>query len=317
MPVATSLKQLEALHWVAQLGGFQPAAVRLHTTQSAVSKRIAELESILGKPLFDRSGRQARLTVEGQRVAASAQEMLALHDRLLSGAPAPERYDSAFRLGASELIGMTWLPELLRKIRAAHPQLRIELDVDHGGRLLEKLNQGRFDLALVPGPLWGRLFTDVKLRVLERCWMASPALAVPRRVLSVEELAAYPIVSQYPETVHAQLQSAWFHRNGYLMQGRLQANSFSVVGRLVLAGQGIAQLPVGYYAQALRTGQLVRLRTTPVLPNVQYFAVHRRTGAHPLAAELARLAKAECDFGRSDDGAPPVGARKARMALRA
>lgn len=313
MPVATSLKQLEALHWVVQLGGFQAAAVRLHTTQSAVSKRIAELESILGKPLFDRSGRHARPTLEGQRVAASAQEMLRLHDRMLSGADASARYDSAFRLAASELIGMTWLPALLQKIRAVHPQLRIELDVDHGGRLLEKLNQGHFDLALVPGPLWGRLFADLPLRTLERCWMASPALGVPRRALSVEELATYPIVSQYPETVHAQLQSAWFHRNGYLMQGRLQANSFSVVGRLVMAGQGIAQLPVGFYAQALRSGALVRLRTTPVLPNVQYFAVHRRTGAHPLAAELARLAKAQCDFNRVDEAPRPAPQRRVAL----
>jgi DNA-binding transcriptional LysR family regulator len=172
----------------------------------------------------------------------------------------------------------------------------LEIDVDHGGRLLEKLGQGRYDLALVPGPMWGRLFEEVPLRTLDRCWMANPGLGVPRRVLTVQELAGFPIVSQYADTIHAQLQSAWFSRAGFPMQHTVQANSFAVLGELVQAGIGIGQLPVQYYGDALRAGRLVKLRVAPELPNVKYFAVHRRTPAHRLAAPLAKLAKAACDF---------------------
>lgn len=137
-------------------------------------------------------------------------------------------------------------------------------------RLLEKLNQGRFDLALVPGPMWGRIFEGVPVRTLDRCWMASPALGEPRRVLTVEQLSAFPTLSQYPDTIHAQLQSAWFQHNGIGMQHAVQANSFAVVGELVQAGLGIGQLPVQYYAEALRQGRWVKLRTAPDLPNVRY-----------------------------------------------
>jgi DNA-binding transcriptional LysR family regulator len=144
--------------------------------------------------------------------------------------------------------------------------------------------------------MWGRLFDEVALRTLDRCWMASPDLGVPRRTLTVQELAAFPVVSQYPDTVHAQLQSAWFTRAGYPMQHTVVANSFAVLGQLVQAGIGIGQLPVHYYADAVRAGRLVKLRVTPSLPNVKYFAVHRRAPAHKLAAPLARMAKAECDF---------------------
>jgi DNA-binding transcriptional LysR family regulator len=292
-----SLKQLEALQWVAQLGSFQAAATRLHTTQSAISKRIAELESLFGRPLFDRTRRTAQLTPEGQRLAAGAQELLALSNKLMADMAEPEQYEGVFRLGATELIGVTWLATFVRRVQLEYPLLLLELDVDHGGRLLEKLNQGRFDMALVPGPMWGRIFEGVPLRTLDRCWMASPSLGVPRRVLTVEELSAFPIASQYPDTIHARLQSAWFHHSGAAMQHAVQANSFAVVGEMVLAGLGIGQLPVQYYAEALRQGRLVKLRTTPVLPNVRYFAVHRRTPAHRLAAPLAKLARAECDFG--------------------
>jgi len=128
--------------------------------------------------------------------------------------------------------------------------------------------------------------------------MASPALTVPRRVLTVEELAQYPIVSQYADTIHAKLQNAWFHRNGHLMQKNLQANSFFVVGRLVIEGKGIAQMPVPYYAQELRDGTLRRIRISPALPNVRYYAVYRRSMSHPLVKEIARLVHETCDYRR-------------------
>jgi DNA-binding transcriptional LysR family regulator len=292
-----SLKQLEALHWVAQLGSFQAAATRLHTTQSAISKRIAELESLFGRPLFDRTRRTAQLTPEGQRLATGAQELLAMSSKLMADMAEPEQHEGAFRLGATELIGVTWLAGFVRRVQQDYPRVLLEIDVDHGGRLLEKLSQGRFDMALVPGPMWGRIFEGVPLRTLDRCWMASPALGVPRRLLTVQELSAFPIASQYPDTIHARLQSAWFHHSGATMQHAVQANSFAVVGEMVLAGLGIGQLPVGYYAEDLRQGRLVKLRTTPALPNVRYFAVYRRTPAHRLAAPLAKLAKAQCNFG--------------------
>ena len=63
-----NIKQLEALYWAGRLGSFQAAANRLHTTQSAISKRIAELEEALGRQLFDRSRRNAQLTPAGESV---------------------------------------------------------------------------------------------------------------------------------------------------------------------------------------------------------------------------------------------------------
>src|SRR3546814_9710181 len=56
-----TLKQLEAFNWIAKLGTFERAAAKLNTTQSAISKRIQELEASIGLPLLDRSHRGARL----------------------------------------------------------------------------------------------------------------------------------------------------------------------------------------------------------------------------------------------------------------
>jgi DNA-binding transcriptional LysR family regulator len=291
-----SLKQLETLSWVSKLGSFQAAALRLNTTQSAVSKRVADLEALFGKPLFDRSRRTARLTPDGKRLVARADELLALSRNLFSEVEETAQYDQVFRLAASELIGMTWLSRFMQAVSAQFPRLLVEIEIDHGGRLLDKLNQEQFDLALIPGPMWGNLHEAVPLKELERAWMASPLLEVPRRVLTIEELSSYPMVVPHPDSLHARFQSGWLRRNGFLVQRHLQANSFPVLGEMVLAGLGIAQLPVLFYADAVKAGQLVKIRTSPEFPNVHYFAVYRRSFAHPLAPQIAKLAKKYCDF---------------------
>ena len=291
-----NIKQLEALYWAGQLGSFQAAANRLHTTQSAISKRIAELESALGQKLFDRTRRNATLTPSGERVADGAEQMLAIAKRLLEDAAEPEEYQATFRLAATELIALTWLPALLKRITEEYPRVRVEVEIQGGGVLLSQLNHGRYDLALLPGPMWGRIYETLPMQMLEREWMASPKMRIPARVFTIEELSAFPIASQYPDAIHAQLQSAWFHRAGYPLRNMVLAHSFAVLGELTRAGVVIAQLPVGFYAAQLRSKELVRIRVTPELPAVQYFAVYRRGSAHRLAVHVGKMAQETCNF---------------------
>jgi DNA-binding transcriptional LysR family regulator len=126
--------------------------------------------------------------------------------------------------------------------------------------------------------------------------MASPKMGIPKRVLSVEELSEYPIAAQFPDTIHAQLQSAWFTRAGFPLRNLVQTHGFAVLGEMTRAGIAVAQLPVGYYTPDLRRKALVRLKVEPELPDVEYFAIYRRATGHGLAAAVANMAKAHCDF---------------------
>lgn len=291
-----NLKQLEALYWAGRLGSFQAAANRLHTTQSAISKRIAELEELIGRQLFDRSRRSAQLTPAGEQVSAGAEQMLAIARRMFEEAGDPEEYQSVFRLAATELTAMTWLPALLATVRKKYSKLRVEVDIHEGGVLLEHLNRGRYDLALLPGPMWGKIFEAVPMKMLERAWMASPSMRIPRQPLTIEELSQYPIGAQYADTIHSRLQTAWFARAGFPLRNMVSAHSFTAIGELTQAGVVVSQLPVGYYAEQLKKKKLVRLEVAPELPDVQYFAVYRKATAHSLAPEVARLAQKSCDF---------------------
>ena len=78
-----TFKQIEALYWTVRLGTFAASAQKLHTTQSAITKRIQELEADFDIALFDRSGYRAELTARGHEIYALAEEMLGHRDRLL------------------------------------------------------------------------------------------------------------------------------------------------------------------------------------------------------------------------------------------
>lgn len=291
-----NLKQLEALYWAGRLGSFQAAANRLHTTQSAISKRIAELEEALGRQLFDRTRRKAQLTPAGVQTSAAAEQILAIAQRLYEESSDPEEYQAVFRLAATESTSLTWLPLLLKRVKSEFPKLRIEVEIHEGGVLLDHMNRGRYDLALLPGPMWGKIYEALPMKPLKRAWMASPKMKIPRGVLTVEELTQYPIGAQYSDTIHARLQNAWFTRAGFQPRHQVQAHSFSILAELARAGNVVAQLPIAIFADKLKRKELAKIDVTPELPDVQYFAVYRKATAHRLAGDIAKLAQATCDF---------------------
>ena len=78
-----TFKQIDALYWIAELGSFEAAANKLNMSQSAISKRIQELEDTFDVEIFDRSKRNARLTEKGGELLDYARDLLNSRDQLL------------------------------------------------------------------------------------------------------------------------------------------------------------------------------------------------------------------------------------------
>ncbi|WP_240533527.1 LysR family transcriptional regulator [Sinorhizobium fredii] len=122
---------------MGQLGTFERAASKLNTTQSAVSKRIQELELVTRVPLFDRGQRNARMTEKGEQLLILAEEMLALQQRVVTLSQRDEMPVRQLRLGITELTALTWLPRFITDLRASYPKLAIETEVDMSRNLYD------------------------------------------------------------------------------------------------------------------------------------------------------------------------------------
>lgn len=120
-----SLQGLQALVEVADCGSFTHAAQQLCLTQSAVSRKIQQLESHFGVPLFVRSSRSIQLTVEGEQVLASARSILeqlkTLEDRL-----SPQK--RLFRIRMHVSLAVRWLLPKLSDFYRRHPDVSLSIE---------------------------------------------------------------------------------------------------------------------------------------------------------------------------------------------
>lgn len=113
---------------VAQSGSMSRAAIALGSSQPTLSRQIAQLEAHLGHALFERTTRGVRLTEAGAALRGPAERMR--EQALQFGMVAAGRSQTlagTVRLTASEMFSAYVLPDILRTLRDAHPEIQIEL----------------------------------------------------------------------------------------------------------------------------------------------------------------------------------------------
>lgn len=291
-----TLKQIETLHWIVELGTFERAAARLNTTQSALSKRIRELEAATGLTIFDRSARSVRLTEKGDALLALGQEMLALQERiaaLQTDAGAPAR---RLRFGVTELTALTWLPRLVTELRAAYPTTQLEPEVDLSSHLFERLLEDTIDIVVIPEAFGDPRITVLRLAEVQNAWMASPDLVRSSRTLRLQELGGQMILTQGSDSGSGRYFERWLRSQGVTFPRELSANSLVATVGLTLAGVGVSYLPLQCFRPLVDEGKLRVVPTKPLLPPVPYAAMIRSDRRSTFTEAVAELIRKTCNF---------------------
>jgi len=297
-----TFKQLEAFYYSATLGSFSAAASALHSTQSAISKRVSDLENEAGSRLLNRSPSGLRMTALGQRILPMSEEAIRLRQRLGDATGHPIQWEGTFRLGVTELTALTWLGGLVRSLHEQHPALQLEPRVDAGLILLEALRNHELDMIIIPGMQWGDTFQSVQIGSVQNVWMASPALGLPDRVLRPQEFSGYPVLTQSQGSSKNQYYEAWLAEHGFQVNKVFCTNSLPVLGELTIHGLGISQLSPEYFRPEIEQGVLHIVRSDPMPPPMVYSALWRRDTMDARKEAIAALAAQRCDFKRRTRG---------------
>jgi len=145
-PPALDIDAVRAFVLVADLQSFTRTAQATGTTQSAVSLKLKRLEARLATRLVERTPRLVRLTAEGASFLDRARELLAAHDRALTGAQVVARRLS---IGISDHAAGPVLPDLMARMNAFDPSLALVVEIDFSSLLLDRFDDGQFDAVIV------------------------------------------------------------------------------------------------------------------------------------------------------------------------
>lgn len=275
-----SPRQLQVFVETVAAGSLRAAAARLHLTQPAASMALAEMERLVGAPLFDRLRGRLRLNPRGRELLPLAQELLERHAefaRAAAGAGGP--LTGELRIGTSNTVGNYRVGELLGDFVRAEPQVAVRLRVGNTEAIASALLAHDLDVACVEGPV-----LDPELEVLPWREDALVVCAPPghplarRRTLAAADFAGAAWVIREPgSATRAQTEQvlARLPATGR----RLELSQVEAIKQAVAAGLGIALLPEVAVRDAVDAGRLRALRTPflkPLLQRRLSLLLHRR-----------------------------------------
>jgi LysR family transcriptional regulator, hydrogen peroxide-inducible genes activator len=148
--IAYSLRQLQYLVAVDDLGGFRKAADACGVAQPSLSAQIAQMERSLGVQIFERSARGVRVTPAGALILDRARQvLLAARDLGDTATQQADPLRGAVRVGVIPTVCPYLLPEVAPRLRSMLPNLQIIWSEDKTQSLLDQLDEARLDGAIL------------------------------------------------------------------------------------------------------------------------------------------------------------------------
>lgn len=255
---AISFKQLSYLLAIADTLNFTRAAELCFVTQSTLSGGIAELERALGVQLVERDRQYVALTPIGEETARRAQGILSAGNDLVARAElANDPTSGNFKLGVIPTIAPFLLGKILMQTGAAFPALRLSVRESQTRVLLDEVENGELDAALIAlpfdlGKLHALTLFEEKLH-----WVAHKSDNIfkgKKRALTEIE-ASKLLMLERGHCLRDHALSACNAQAGRHIQtdaGLVEVSSLNTMVQLVNSGLGTALLP----AMAIQAGIL-------------------------------------------------------------
>ncbi|WP_011301619.1 LysR family transcriptional regulator [Cupriavidus necator] len=265
--------KLRHLRIIVALGEMQTAAsvaARIHVSPAAVSKTLAEIEDIVGMPLFVRGRRGLELTEAGRELATHGQVLLTQLGRLADSMQAVRAGNQGeLRVAFRTMSVQPFLAQAMSDFYRDNP--RVEISVIEGGigELTEQLLQGSLDL----------LFAYDDPRLSRPALRSTPV--VPAQKVVIVASPDHPLLARRKFTAQALSEQQWCIPAAGSRMLHLLHTAFHALGAPA-PSQGIRTSDVAATASLMQTGHYLS-----VFPE--------RIAAQLASAKVARVLRFELD----------------------
>lgn len=271
------IRHLRLVAAVADVGSLTRAGDHLHLTQSALSHQLRDIESRLGAPLFLRVGKRLVLTPAGERLLASARDVLDRLQRTEDDIRQLGRQrGGAIRLSTECYTCYHWLPGVVTAFRQEWPRVDVRIVAEATADPVRALLDGALDLAIVAGDVDERrlgctsLFEDEQVVVVAPNHPLATHKFIAPEELRNEHLILYTTHSSESSVLREVLRPA-----GVEPRQLTRVQLTEAIVELVKAGLGISVLARWAIAPQLREGSLVGIPLTARGFHRRWWAVTR------------------------------------------
>ncbi|MGK0299004.1 MAG: DNA-binding transcriptional LysR family regulator [Gammaproteobacteria bacterium] len=248
-------QQITAFIAVAEESSFTLAAERLYLTQPAISKRINLLEQFLGNRLFDRIGKQIKLTEAGQVLMPHAKKILReIEDTRNAVQNLSQSVSGRLTLASSHHIGLHRLPPVLKQYSEAYKEVSIDISFQDSEKAYDQISHGEIELAVVT--LANRQKEKIVSHVLwedELCIMTSQNHPLTKyKLVTLNDLLDFPAILPGGNTFTRQLIEEIFQDEKLKLEVEMSTNYLETIKMMVSVGMAWSVLPLTMHDNSVR-----------------------------------------------------------------
>lgn len=247
------MRALKCFVWTAELGNITRASAELGIVQSALSRKIQNIEEELGATLFARLPRGIQLTPAGRQFLSRARRILREVEFARSEIKNQAAIEGAVTLGLSPTLAPIIAPGCLEQVHRDFPDIALKVVEGFSSVMLDPLLSGRIDVAVLTNPprLSGlRLEPAVSEEVVV---VTAPGARGIQPFYTVDELCRTPLLvtSGFRAVVDEQLRKL-----GRQLAPGTEIDSVEAIRRIVAKGMAVTVMPVSTYQDDIRAGRL-------------------------------------------------------------
>ncbi len=164
------LKELSNFLKIAEYENITKASAELHIAQPHLTRQLHNLEEELGVSLFVREKKRLHITDEGRFLKQQAEQMLALAEKTKEQIAEMETgISGTLYIGSIETVGTIYLPQWISGFKNCYPKVRYNLWSGNSTDVIEKIEKGLLDVALVRAPFDTDKFDS--FHILDEKWI--------------------------------------------------------------------------------------------------------------------------------------------------
>jgi DNA-binding transcriptional LysR family regulator len=277
---AVELKEMRSLVALSELGNISLVADHVHLSPPAIHKQLKTLEGELGVLLYEKAGKQLQLTQAATVLLPHIKELLAHYDFALAALDEWKGLKRGLvRIGTGPSSYV--LPAILKRFRQAYSKIEVLVETANTPALLEELQKGSLDLALV-------VSADLSERhdfVVEAVWnfemiLVSQFKKLPARPhladLRDQRFILFRQGSRMQEPI-----DRYFAANMFEPNVAMRFDNAEFIRSMVQAGMGVALLPLWVVRRDLKERHLSMIRPIEATPFSKIALIRRKSNYVP------------------------------------